>query len=94
MAGEVLRVCLRELGGLVGARIVLKQSVGAVVGRGGRLGRIKFCWRVDVLLAASATAQIKVGDRVKGGSSVLAYLDRASEPLAPVEAEATRQGAR
>jgi hypothetical protein len=32
-----------------------------------------------------------VGDRVKGGSSVLAYLDRVPEPLTTVGA--TRQGA-
>ena len=37
--------------------------------------------------------QIKVGDRVKGGSSVLAYLSRMPEPLTAVAAEATRQGA-
>ncbi len=57
------------------------------------MGLIKFGSRVDVLLDASATLQIKVGDRVKGGSSVLAYLGRVPEPMTAVGAEPTRQGA-
>jgi phosphatidylserine decarboxylase len=92
--GEGQTVIFKQIAGLLARRIVFNKKVGDAVGRGERVGLIKFGSRVDVLLAASATAQIKVGDRVKGGSSVLAYLDRASEPLAPVEAEATRQGAR
>jgi phosphatidylserine decarboxylase len=35
---------------------------------------IKFGSRTDVILDASASVQVKVGDRVKGGSSVLAYV--------------------
>lgn len=92
--GDGQTVIFKQIAGLLARRIVFNKKVGDPVGRGERVGLIKFGSRVDVLLAASATAQIKVGDRVKGGSSVLAYLDRASEPLAPIEAEVTRQGAR
>ena len=92
--GEGQTVIFKQIAGLLARRIVFTKKVGDVVGRGERVGLIKFGSRVDVLLAASATAQIKVGDRVKGGSSVLAYLDRASGSLAPVEAETTRQGVR
>lgn len=92
--GEGQTVIFKQIAGLLARRIVFNKKVGDVVGRGERVGLIKFGSRVDVLLAASATAQIKVGDRVKGGSSVLAYLDRASGSLAPVEAETTRQGVR
>ena len=35
---------------------------------------IKFGSRTDVLLPTSAILQVKVGDRVKGGSSILASM--------------------
>ena len=42
--------------------------------RGQRIGLIKFGSRTDVLFHTAARVHVKVGDRVKGGSSVLAYL--------------------
>jgi phosphatidylserine decarboxylase len=44
--------------------------------RGQRVGLIKFGSRVDVLLNAEAALQVKVGDRVRGGASILAYLPK------------------
>ena len=44
--------------------------------RGQRVGLIKFGSRVDVLLDPDASLQVKVGDRVKGGASVLASIRR------------------
>ena len=38
------------------------------------MGLIKFGSRVDVLLESSAELKVKVGDHVKGGSSILAHL--------------------
>ena len=52
--------------------------------RGERVGMIKFGSRVDVLLHASASLQVKAGDRVKGGATVLALL--------PVEVEMVSAG--
>jgi phosphatidylserine decarboxylase len=92
--GDDQTVIFKQIAGLLARRIVFNKKVGDAVGRGDRVGLIKFGSRVDVLLAASATAQIKVGDRVKGGSSVLARLDRVSGPLTTVGAEPARQGAR
>ena len=42
--------------------------------RGQRVGLIKFGSRVNVLLPAEAEVRVKVGQRVKGGSSVLAAM--------------------
>ena len=47
---------------------------GDTVERGQRVGLIKFGSRVDVLLPAEAALRVKVGQRVKGGSSVLAAM--------------------
>jgi phosphatidylserine decarboxylase len=65
-------VIFKQIAGLLARRIVFNKKVGDTVQRGERVGLIKFGSRVDVLLDASARLQIKVGDRVKGGSSVLA----------------------
>ena len=74
--GDGQTVVFKQIAGLLARRIVFDKNVGDPVRRGERVGLIKFGSRVDVLLDASADLQIKVGDRVKGGSSVLAYLGR------------------
>ena len=51
--------------------------------RGQRVGLIKFGSRVDVLVPAEAVLQVKIGQRVKGGASVLASMRRDEMPAAP-----------
>jgi len=53
--------------------------IGELLERGQRVGLIKFGSRVDVLLDRTAALQVKVGDRVKGGASVLAHLQPKGE---------------
>jgi len=91
--GEGQVVVFKQIAGLLARRIVFDKKVGDRVERGERVGLIKFGSRVDVLLDASAALEVKVGDRVKGGSSVLAYLN-AERTLVAGSAERTRQGAR
>src|SRR6202162_3545230 len=90
--GDGQTVVFKQIAGLLARRIVFTKKVGDPVQRGERVGLIKFGSRVDVLLDGSASLLIKVGDRVEGGSSVLAYLGHAPEQLTAVAAEATRQG--
>jgi phosphatidylserine decarboxylase len=89
--GDGQTVVFKQIAGLLARRIVFNKKIGDHVERGERIGLIKFGSRVDVLLDASATLEVKVGDRVKGGSSVLAYLN-AERPLAGSAGQA-RQGA-
>src|SRR6202049_386168 len=72
-------VIFKQIAGLLARRIVFYPKVGDLVQRGQRVGLIKFGSRVDVLLDADARLQVKVGDRVRGGSSVIAYLPAQSE---------------
>ena len=58
----------------------------ATVERGQRVGLIKFGSRVNVILPADAELRVKVGQRVKGGSSVLAAMNTASEQYNKIEA--------
>lgn len=90
--GEGQTVVFKQIAGLLARRIVFTKKLGDRVGRGERVGMIKFGSRVDVLLDASANPQIEVGDHVKGGSSVLAYL-HAEGQLAVAGAEHSKQGA-
>ena len=79
--GEGQKVIFKQIAGLLARRIVFNPKVGDRVERGQRIGLIKFGSRCDVLLDASARPNVKVGDRVKGGSSVLAYLPQRATPL-------------
>jgi phosphatidylserine decarboxylase len=90
--GEGQTVVFKQIAGLLARRIVFNKKVGNRVERGERVGLIKFGSRVDVLLDASAAIEVKVGDRVKGGSSVLAYLN-AQRPLAAGSAGQAQRGA-
>ena len=91
--GEGHTVVFKQIAGLLARRIVFTRNVGDHVERGERIGLIKFGSRVDVLMATSAGIQVEVGDRVKGGSSVLAHLT-AKGHLVTAGAEGARQGAR
>jgi phosphatidylserine decarboxylase len=90
--GDGQTVIFKQIAGLLARRIVFTKRVGDRVERGERVGLIKFGSRVDVLLDASAALEVKIGDRVKGGSSVLAYLN-AERPLAVGRAGQAQQGA-
>jgi phosphatidylserine decarboxylase len=72
--GEGRTVVFKQIAGLIARRIVFNFQVGDHVDRGQRVGLIKFGSRVDVLFDRDAAIQVKPGDRVKGGSTVLALL--------------------
>ena len=72
--GEGRTVVFKQIAGLIARRIIFNRKVGDTVGRGERVGLIKFGSRVDVLFDCDAAVQVKAGDRVKGGATVLAVL--------------------
>jgi len=72
--GEGFEVTFKQIAGLLARRIVFHPVVGGAIGRGERVGLIKFGSRVDVLVPAEAELRVKPKDRVKGGASVLAAM--------------------
>jgi phosphatidylserine decarboxylase len=72
--GDGQTVVFKQIAGLLARRIVFNPKVGDRLQRGQRVGLIKFGSRVDVLFDASARVNVKIGDTVQGGASVLAYL--------------------
>jgi phosphatidylserine decarboxylase len=88
--GEGQKVVFKQIAGLLARRIVFTPKLGDRLERGQRVGLIKFGSRVDVLVDASARVGVKVGDRVKGGASVLAYLPSQETAVAGTASTAER----
>jgi phosphatidylserine decarboxylase len=72
--GDGQSIVFKQIAGLLARRIVFTPKVGDRLERGQRVGLIKFGSRTDVVFDADARLNVKVGDRVKGGASILAYL--------------------
>jgi phosphatidylserine decarboxylase len=81
--GEGIEVVFKQIAGLIARRIVFNHREGDRVERGQRVGLIKFGSRTDVILPAEAEIRVKVGQKVKGGSSIIAEM-RESELAAGV----------
>jgi phosphatidylserine decarboxylase len=79
LEAEGRTVVFKQIAGLLARRIVFYPKVGDRLERGQRVGLIKFGSRVDVLIDSAASLNVKVGDRVRGGASVLAYLQPQGE---------------
>lgn len=70
-----------QIAGWVARRIVCRVAKGDTVERGQRVGLIKFGSRVDLYLPETIKLQVHIGDRVRGGSSIIGLLvDRGSGP--------------
>jgi len=69
--GEQGVIVVKQIAGLLARRIVFWKRLGDSLARGERVGMIKFGSRVDVLVAPTVKWRVKVGDRVRAGSSIL-----------------------
>jgi phosphatidylserine decarboxylase len=67
-------VVVRQIVGILARRIVCRAKQGDEVTAGTRFGVMKFGSRMDVFIPRGSTLQCKVGDRVIGGTTVLATL--------------------
>ena len=93
--GEGHTVIFKQIAGLLARRIVFTPKVGDFVQRGQRVGLIKFSSRVDVVLGPGVEMVVKVGDHVKGGSSLLGrFTDRISLSESAMEAHQELRGSR
>lgn len=69
--GQGCRVVVKQIAGLIARRVVCWKRPGHVLVRGELFGLIRFGSRVDLLLPEEVEILVKVGERVKGGSSVI-----------------------
>jgi phosphatidylserine decarboxylase len=91
--GEGQTIVLKQIAGLLARRIVFNKKVGDQVGRGERVGLIKFGSRTDIFFDPAAKLNVDKGDRVRGGASVLAYQQPAAQHQA-IAGTQSHQGAR
>ncbi len=72
--GEAARVVVRQIAGVLARRIVCRVRPGDKLALGERFGLIKFGSRTDLIVPASVRLQVKAGDRVRGGETVMGVL--------------------
>lgn len=70
--GDGSRVIFKQITGLIARRIVCWKKPGDAVQRGERVGLIKFGSRVDIWFGPEWSIDVREGQRVSAGSSVLA----------------------
>jgi len=72
LEGLASRVVCRQIAGLIARRIVCYKRPGDTLAAGERIGYIKFGSRVDVIFGPDWKLEAKMGDKVSGGSTILA----------------------
>ena len=67
-------ILVRQIAGLIARRIVTDGKEGDRVQQGDRMGLIRFGSRVDVFVPVGSTVNVKVGETVSAGITVVAEL--------------------
>lgn len=67
-------ILVKQIAGLIARRVVCWVKEGDQLERGQHLGLIRFGSRVDIFLPADAQIEVRVGDKIKGGESIIAKL--------------------
>ncbi len=73
LATESGEITFKQIAGLIARRVVCWKKSGDRIARGERIGLVRFGSRADLWLPRDSELLVKVGDHVKGGSSVVAY---------------------
>ncbi len=66
------RLCVVQIAGFLARRIVCYLRAGMPIERGHRYGMIMFGSRADIYLPPAAHVRVNVGDRARGGLTVIA----------------------
>jgi phosphatidylserine decarboxylase len=69
------KIGVRLIAGMLARRIVPWVNEGDIVARGERISLIQFGSRVDVYLPQGANLKVKLGDKVRGGETIVATFD-------------------
>ena len=69
--GERVTVVCKQIAGVLARRIVCWKRAGDRVSLGERIGLIKFSSRTDLVLPPEVEVRLRVGARVRGGTSIV-----------------------
>lgn len=72
ITGSGLTVVCTQIAGILARRIVCWPQAGDTLKRGQKFGLIKFSSRTDLRMPTEVEILVKVGDRVRGGETVIA----------------------
>jgi hypothetical protein len=74
IAGEDLNVTCTQIAGILARRIVCWPKEGDNLERGQKFGLIKFSSRTDVMMPPNVEIAVSIGDKVKGGETIIGRL--------------------
>ena len=69
------KVMVRQVAGFVARRAVCRVKAGESLRRGERFGIIKFSSRLDIFLPKDIKMNVKPGDRVRAGETVIGRIE-------------------
>ena len=69
-----VKIAFKQIAGLIARRIICKLKVGQSCATGERYGLIRFGSRVDLILPLGTKIEIKKGQHVKGGVTIIGRL--------------------
>lgn len=87
--GDGLLLIVRQITGAIARRIVPWAQLDQTVSRGQRFGMIRFGSRTEICLPLDAEIAVSVGQKVKGGSTVLARLANVPDAQGNSQRQAT-----
>jgi phosphatidylserine decarboxylase len=64
-------ILIRQIAGFIARRAVCRVKKGETLKKGERFGIIKFSSRVDIYLPKETTVKIKLGQKVRGGETII-----------------------
>ena len=74
LEADSAHVVVRQIAGVLARRIVCRVGRGDKLEAGERFGLIRFGSRTDLIVPRGVDVRVRVGDRVKGGESIMAVL--------------------
>ena len=73
---DLMTVVCTQIAGILARRIVCRVKEGDNLTIGERFGLIKFSSRTDVLMPANVDVTVKLGDKVKGGVTIIGRIPK------------------
>ena len=74
LQGEAARVGVKQIAGVLARRIVCRARQGDRLEAGERYGLIRFGSRTDLVVPRETEIRVKVGDKVRGGETIMGVL--------------------
>lgn len=73
------KIVFKQIAGLIARRIICRLKEGEKVSAGDRFGLIRFGSRTDLIIPADSRINVKEGDTVRGGTSIIGYLNAGNQ---------------